>query len=180
LLYRSGQTSGKTIIQWMKGDGKTEALWEEPAYYSYPRLSPDGSRLVYAVVEGPNTVIWVYDARRGGKTRLTAGPGVNLFPIWSPDGQYVVFQSAGELYWARSDGAQSPRPLATSARRGFPTSFTPDGKILLYYELKPSGGSLIQSVPLENQSGTLRAGEPTLFRELGRGRGVRRSSSALS
>jgi len=176
LLYRSGQTSAKTIIQWLKGDGKTEALWEEPAYYSYPRLSPDGSRLAYVVGEGPNTVIWVYDAQRGGKTRLTAGPGVNLFPLWSPDGQFVVFQSAGELYWTRSDGAQPPQPLSTSARRGFPTSFTPDGKSLLYYELKPSGGSLIQSLSVENQSGTLRAGEPKLFRELSSGN----SSAAVS
>jgi serine/threonine-protein kinase len=167
VLYRSGQTFGRlrNVVQWLKGDGTTESLWAEPANYRDPRVSPDGSRLAIVVSEGPNSDIWVYDWQGGRKIKLSAGSGVSGFPTWSPDGQYVVFHSAGQLFSARADSAEPPQPLTTSTSSRLPSSFTPDGRHLLFYELKAGGGSLIQSLPVKSESGMLRSGEPQLLRE---------------
>ena len=51
-------------------------------------------------------------------------------------------------------------------RRRFASSFSPDVRHLLFYELKAGGGSLMQSLPIRSESSTLRAGEPRLLREL--------------
>ena len=134
MLYRSGRTTGLRVVQWLTRDGKTESLWEDPAFYQIPRLSPDGSRLASVLTAGSNSDIWVYDWRRGSRTRLTEPPGVNTSPRWSPDGQYVVFQSAGRLFWTRADGAERPQPLTKGQNLQFPESFTPDGKRLAFSE----------------------------------------------
>jgi serine/threonine-protein kinase len=172
LLYRSGRTNGRAVLQWLQSDGKTESLWDEPAFYQFPHPSPDGSRIVSVVSDGAGADIWVYDWRRGSKTRLSAGSGVNTYPVWSPDGQYVVFQATGQLFWARADGAERPQPLTKSARLRFPSSFTPDGKRLLFFEPDPGGGSLIQVLPIDSSAGQLRAAEPELFRHVDSGNPV--------
>ena len=169
LLYLSGRTTGRTIVHWLSADGKLEPLWAEPAFYQYPQLSPDGNRLMSVRAEGANADIWIYDPQRGTKTRVTAGTGVNTLPIWSTDGRYVVFQSGGQLHWVSADGADRPQPLIKTAGPAFPTSFTPDGRQLLFYTLKTGGGSVIQTVPIESQSGRLKAGQPHVLREFSAG-----------
>jgi len=169
LLYRSGRTSGRTVVQWLSADGQLEPLWAEPAFYQFPEFSPDGNRLMSVRAEGAGADIWIYDPQRGTKTRATAGTGVNTIPIWSSDGRYVVFQSGGQLHWVSADGADRPQLLIKTAGPAFPTSFMPDGRQLLFYELKPEGGSVIKTVTIESQSDRLRAGEPQVFRELSAG-----------
>lgn len=85
------------------------------------------------------------------------------FLVWSPDGQFLVFQSAGGMFWTRADGAAEPRPLTLSKSLQFPTSFAPDGTRLVFSELIPGGGTEIQTVPLEGGSGQLKAGKPVSF-----------------
>jgi serine/threonine-protein kinase len=165
-LYRTGALSGRTVVQWLYRDGTLESLWSLPAFYQFPRLSPDGSRLASVLAEGASADIWVFDWQRGSTTRLSSGSGVNTFPIWSPDGQYVVFQSAGQLYWTRGDGGEKPQPLTKTTNVAFPSSFSPDGSRLPYFELNPDGGSLIVSMPVDGSSGQLRAGQPEIFRRV--------------
>ena len=45
LAYRTGGTEGLRTIQWLDGAGKTASLGTEPAFYLFPKFSPDGSRL---------------------------------------------------------------------------------------------------------------------------------------
>jgi Tol biopolymer transport system component len=86
------------------------ALGLEPAVYLFPRFSSDGTRLAYSVSQGANTDLWIYELQRGSRTRLTRG-GSNWLPVWSADGQFLVFQSAGGLQWTRTDGAGKPQTL---------------------------------------------------------------------
>lgn len=61
---------------------------------SYPRWSPDGSKIVYieskAGYQDPQHV-WVMNADGSGKEQLTEIEYRNLFPSWSPDGKRIVF-----------------------------------------------------------------------------------------
>jgi len=162
LLYRRGRTAGLRTIHWMDRTGRMDALEREPAVYLFPRVSPDGSRLIWTTNQGGSTELWIYDWQRGSKTRLTDGKSVNTYPVWSPDGQYIVFSSPGGIFWTRADGAGKPQPLTASKALQHPTSFMPDGKRLVFAELSPAGG-LILTVAVDGGSGQLRAGSPELF-----------------
>jgi serine/threonine-protein kinase len=161
LAYRTGGTEGLRTIQWLDGTGKTVSLGTEPALYQYPHLSPDGSRLAYMVNQGSSSDLWIYDLQRGSKTRLTNGFAA-VSPVWSPDARFVVFQSTGGTFWTRADGAGNPQPLTQSKTMQVPTSFTPDGRRLVFSELTPAGTE-IRTVQVESRSGQLRAGEPQFF-----------------
>jgi serine/threonine-protein kinase len=114
------------------------------------------------VSHGPSADLWIYDWQRGSKTRLTDGKSVYAYPVWSPDGRYVVFSSSGGMFWTRADGAGKPQPLTVSKALQSPASFTPDGRRLVFAELSPAGG-LIQTVRLDGGSGQLRANKPEVF-----------------
>ena len=161
-MFRSGGTLGLSTLQWLDSAGKTEALGLEGARYNNPRLSPDGTRLAYIVTQGSNSDLWIYDWQRSIKTKLTNGRVTN-YPVLSPDGRFVVFGSVGGLFWTRADGAVEPQQLTRSKNRQWPTSFSPDGKNLIYTEVTPAGGE-IRILPVDSGSAQMRAaGEPQLF-----------------
>src|SRR5262249_26154134 len=74
-----------------------------------------------------------------------------------------VFQAYGGMFWARADGAGKPQPLTQSKGIQLPTSFTPDGKRLVYTESTPGAEAEIRIVTVESSSVQLRAGEPQAF-----------------
>jgi hypothetical protein len=58
-------------------------------------LSPDGTRIAVQSPAGPSpdSDIWLFDLARGQATQLTFTIGADGSPIWSADGQTVVFMS---------------------------------------------------------------------------------------
>src|SRR5216117_2806978 len=92
-----------------------------------PQLSPDGKWVAYTVTEQSlkdnrgMTRIWLADVASGQGRQLTAGPGSDRQPRWSPDGRTVAFVST------RESGAQLwvlPIGAGGEARR---VSSLPDG-----------------------------------------------------
>jgi Tol biopolymer transport system component len=127
------------------------------------RFSPDGKKLSLVVTEGTSQNVWVYDPQRDTMIRLTFGEEpYNNSPIWSPDGQYIVFSAFGTgISWTRADGAGQPQPLTQSREFQAPWSFTPDGKRLAYSEHREKWQ--IWTLPLEDQDGQSKAGKPEQF-----------------
>jgi Tol biopolymer transport system component len=166
LVYRrtSASMAVMTTVQWVDAAGKKEPLRAKPGVYESPSLSPDGKRLALVLTDEGRPDVWVYDQQR--ETRLTFGGAAHYAPIWSPDGQYVVFgrtaSTANGLLWTRADGASQPQALTQAKRTNqTPWSFRPDGKWLAYFESR--GGGQIWTVPLEEQGGQLKAGKPEQF-----------------
>jgi WD40 repeat protein/predicted Ser/Thr protein kinase len=167
LVYRrsSGGTSAGATLQWVDPTGRKEALLAKPGAYGNPSLSPDGKRVVLTIAEGGSSDVWVYDPQRDAMTRLTSGGGIYLLPIWSPDGQYVVFGrlAGGGIFQTRADGAGQPQALTQSESIQAPFGFTPGGKRLAYLELGANPPVQVWTVPLENQGGQLKVGNPEQF-----------------
>jgi len=159
LVYQSGGTGqGLFTVQWLDAAGKTQPLLAKPDSYQHPSLSPDGSKLALNTSD-----IWVYELRRDTMTRLTFGPQVSRYPIWSRDGRYVLYTAPGGMFWTRSDGSGKPQQLTQSKNQQIPWSFTSDGKRLAFMELSPETQYDILTLALESDSGGLRIGKAEPF-----------------
>jgi dipeptidyl aminopeptidase/acylaminoacyl peptidase len=87
-------------------------------------------------------------------TRLTF-EGSNDFSVWTPDGKRVAYRSQRSrlpnLFWKPADGSGSEERLTTSDNQQTPTSFSPDGKALLYSEQNPKTSYDLWALPLEGE-----------------------------
>jgi len=120
--------------------GNVERLLESRQAYESPRFSPDGRRVAVTVHRSVEDAdIWVYELERGTRTRLSSEGAYH--PVWSPDGDAIIFTSdrngPWELFRAQADGTGPVELIATSQGMNFPGSFTPSGSVVLF-----QGGSL--------------------------------------
>jgi serine/threonine-protein kinase len=159
VYQKSSSGSRMSTVQWVDSTGKSQALLSRQGIYQRPRVSPDGQQVALAVSEGSATNIQVYEWQNDRTTKLTFGDRGFNTPIWSADGQFVVFTSSqGGMFWARADGSGQPEPLTAGPATQVPSSFSLDGKRLAFVE--PLG---IWTIPLDIQGGQLKAGTPEPF-----------------
>jgi len=135
LVYQKGGRSNDVILKWVSRDGEATRLEDDPANYRDLFLSPDGKRLARTMASSGTFGwdVWVFDLERDIRTRLTVDPGYDGSPVWTPDGQYIVFGSgregAANLYRKRADGTGKVERLTESSNTQSPSSVSPDGKI---------------------------------------------------
>ena len=95
IAYRTGATGVERQFVWFDRSGKEISRVGDPSVQRCrsPSLSPDGQRVVlYRNVNG-NTDIWLLEPRRGVLSRFTSDVADDVYPIWSPDGDRIVFSS---------------------------------------------------------------------------------------
>jgi serine/threonine-protein kinase len=160
-VYLSGTAGFKQAIFWLDSSGNLQPLYAEPGRYAHPRFSPDGKRLAFAVGSGSDIDLWVQDLDRGTTSRKSFLPGRNWWPVWTPDGEAIVFDSANrerrDIHWIRADGSGEAQRL-TGDLQGLPRSFSPDGKWLAFKNAKA-----IWTAPLEAGSEHPRLGTAVRF-----------------
>jgi serine/threonine protein kinase len=138
LVYAAGTAAGQQIA-WFGRSGKRVGSLGEPADVVRPFLSPDQNSLAVSITDlsSNNSDIWIYDVARNLSTRFTFDPAAELNAIWSPDSGTIVFDSsrkgAADLYRKKSNGAGSEELLYADSVSKLPTSWSRDGKFLLYY-----------------------------------------------
>ncbi len=155
LAYLGGAASGsqRYPVVWVDRQGNTTPLWDEPGVYSTPRLSPDGTRLAVHASRNDNEDVWIYDLERDAPTRLTSDAARDTSPVWSPDGQFLAFQSNRDgtlnIYRTRADGSGTVVRLTDSDRSQFPESWSVDGGFLAYAEVGVGTNWDLWVLPLE-------------------------------
>ena len=130
------QWTPKRALEWVDRMGKESLAVSEPGYYATPRISPDGRRLAFGRLDEGRDV-WLYDRARSFMTPVTIGGAADFDPIWTPDGRRLIYMSERggfELYWRQSDLTTPEAPLLVNHLDKFPSSVSPDGKLLAYTE----------------------------------------------
>jgi Tol biopolymer transport system component len=150
-IYLESPSSPKWPVVWLDSSGKTLPLPVTSDTYTSLRLSPDGQRLAVSVNSKGND-LYVYNIPRDQMTRLTADGQTNLNPVWTPDGNHLVFTSRRGLSWIRADGGGEAQLLLPGNFPPVPSSFSPDGKRLAYSTRdpdSPGANSDIWLLPLD-------------------------------
>jgi len=94
LLYQSGGAAGGTNqFGWYDRSGKSLGPVGAPGPVRGPAISPDEKSVVFQRTSGTGTDLWVRDLTRGTDTRFTSNASVNISPVWSPQGDRIVFAS---------------------------------------------------------------------------------------
>ncbi len=139
LAYQASGAGGISQLVWLDRSGKPLEVLGPPGDYLRPRISRDGRRVAMDIRD-PQTGqadIWIYDLSRRVSTRFTSEPADNIFPIWSPDGSRIVFESnrkgSDDLYQKVSSGAGNDEEfLVQEGRLLVPTDWSSDGRFVVY------------------------------------------------
>jgi serine/threonine-protein kinase len=138
LMYLSGtQETNSLTLEWVDRQGSAQASTAPPQVYRQARLSPDGKRVAASITnpDGVSSDVWVCELERGTLVRLTFAAR-NGSPAWTPNGRSVAFSSNQAekygIYQVAADGSGKPELLTETGVMGSATTWTPDGKTLLY------------------------------------------------
>jgi len=156
LLYGSAaRRGGAAPVDWLDSAGKSQrvvrpAISGSPGAET-PRLSRDGNRLALSAAGD----LFVHDLQRGTVTRLTFDAALNRQPVWTPDGQHIVYCSdvpAGDgefgIWWIRGDGSSQPEKLFGERTPLQVSSISPDGRTIALVRTGKDRGFEIWTLPL--------------------------------
>ena len=143
-VFVPGTTDSATDLIWVDRNGNTEKLGAPTQRYTYPRLSPDGTRV--AVSSGGNDGdIFVWDIGRKVFSKLTQGPADDDFVEWTPDGRHVIFRSIRDGHWdlfkRAADGTGTLEQLTQTPEQEVPYGVLPDGRVVM--NVSPAGVSVL-------------------------------------
>ena len=116
----SGQIPAGFELTLVEVDGTSKVVGRLPASVYAPRVSPDGKRIAFETrdpsgPDGPR--LWVAElSDLAGRRPFANTPGpMNWAPMWSTDGERLVYLVSGErpdaVYWRRADGTGTPEHL---------------------------------------------------------------------
>jgi dipeptidyl aminopeptidase/acylaminoacyl peptidase len=151
VAYRLGVARRQLV--WFDRSGKAQGALAAPDNNGLTgaQLAPDGRRAAtFRTVEG-NTDIWLLDAAR--RTRLTSDASRDVFPVWSPDGSRLAFDSNRrghrDLYITSANKANSEELLVESGQDKSVADWSPDGRFLLYHSIDPETSWDLWVLPMD-------------------------------
>ena len=146
LVYQTAPAPGTFQLTWVDRQGKTLGTVGSSGTDSRVVLSPDGMRAV--VKDAPYDVpgdLWMLDLTSGRRTRFTFKKDVYSPAVWSHDGARIAYSAGrlGDTIYERAASGLGDEQVLLKERglRHFPTSWSRDGRFLLYHtENTPNTG----------------------------------------
>jgi len=133
------------------GQSRIVSNYDKRAIESEPRWAPDGSQLLYLLVEGQTTHVMAMAPDGSGRKRLTPADSTrNAQPQWSPDGRHILYQSVSPengrlgLQLMKSDGSEV-RKLYGSVNNVLDARWSSDGQRIFFIEQLAGGGKVLST-----------------------------------
>jgi Tol biopolymer transport system component/DNA-binding winged helix-turn-helix (wHTH) protein len=155
IIYRTGSGGGQRQFVWVDRRGQETEHVGEPDSGGVlgPSLSPDGQHVaMYRTVDG-NSDIWLMEIERGVRERFTTGSAGEVNPVWDPIRRRIAFSanpgSAYDLYVKSISGPEMELLLKTEDPKSA-SSWSPDGRYLLYRNASPDSSYDIWALPFDD------------------------------
>ena len=154
VAYRQG-SGGLRQLTWVDRSGKVlgpPAVTEARDLLD-PALSPDGRRVAASRSVLGNGDVWLFDGAR--MSRVTFEAMDDSVPVWSPDGAQIVFRSTRtgqmDIYQRAASGAGVEVQLVVTSQAKAPTSWSADGRFVLYMSNDPESQSDLWVIPMTGE-----------------------------
>ena len=157
LVYRGG-VSSETRLVWVDRSGKAGPELDKSAGYGSTALSPDGTRLAMDISDSRSDKrdIWIRDLVRGVTSRFTFDPANDIAPVWSPDGNRLVYASdrkgPSSLYGKDASGTGPEAELWSCGETLIPSDWSSDGRFILVNRLTTKNSWDIWVYPTDRAS----------------------------
>lgn len=153
IAYRTGRSGGMRQFVWFDRAGKEAGKVGNAGTFgpAYPSSSPDDRVLAVQRTDAGNTDIWLIDLNRDTPIRFTTDPEANIAPLWSPNGDRIVFSTLRNgvfnLYQKTVSGSTGEELLVTGQSKQA-TDWSRDGRFLLFRSNDPQSQWDIWAMPL--------------------------------
>ena len=128
-----GSSIAARQFEWVDPSGTPLGTVGPPNAFVFSRLSPDGRR-VATIRAGANADLWVLDTGRDVANRLTAGHGVHIDPVWSPDGRTLLFGFGApfNIFRINADGTGAEERVTRFPGNQNISDWSHDGRFIIY------------------------------------------------
>ncbi len=146
------------------GQVKVLASGNQAEFVSEPKFSPDGNYVAFSRKdEKGNSDIYLLTSDGSRQEILASHPGRDEYPVWSPDGRYLVFLSdrnrSADLWGIQIDhGKAVGAPFIIKRDIGWQTmvqDLTANGKLFLFVMGGNEPGNMF-TIPVDQVSGSLK------------------------
>ena len=148
-------------LVWVDRTGRSAPTGAPPHIYAGPRLSPDGTRVAVTVADRQDD-LHVLDLKKGTLLRLAQSPAVESSPVWTRDGQRLVFASnrdgRSNLYAQAADGTGTVERLTNAPDEQLPAWVAPERTGILGSEISPKTAGDIVWFPIQDSARQTLAG----------------------
>jgi serine/threonine protein kinase len=148
LCYRMG---GSRLSQpfWFDRNAKELDSAGEAGIYDSARLSPRGDKVSFTRdTESGKADLWVYELATRRFNRITHDAALTSSGVWSPDQSRLAYSSSGRIYQKRLTATSTDELLYESPQYANVTSWSPDGKFLLFNPQNQRGDNDVWVLPL--------------------------------
>ncbi|MGH9415752.1 MAG: protein kinase domain-containing protein, partial [Terriglobales bacterium] len=154
LAYQSADLSQLSVAWYDRGGHRLGAAGA-PGQHLGLTLSPNGKSAIVTEIDGGRQAmdLWRYDLSRNVRVPFLLDFSMTMDGVWSPDGRQIAFSGArqsikGDLYREPADDVGAPELLYSDNDFKVPTSWSPDGKYLLYESELRGESDVVWALPL--------------------------------
>ncbi|HEY1423790.1 MAG TPA: protein kinase [Candidatus Acidoferrum sp.] len=135
LIFAGGHAAVPELAWYDRSGKKSDVI--DTGTFQDAHLSPDGKKISAARTDAAGHLeIYIYDQIRGTKSQFSFSQSRDDDPLWSPDGNTIVFDSARsgkiDLYTRPANGARQEELLFHDDIDKYPFSWSADGKYIAY------------------------------------------------